>query len=163
MPLPRCGHCGRETALGRTARIDAATRPICGVCLGVTEPDVRGLEPVAGPAKDKKRPKYRNAPVVVDGERFDSKKEAEHIRVLKEMERRGEIRDLKYAKKDCRINIVVNGVRVCAAIPDAIYTHTATGAVVYVDVKSEITRRNPVYRLKKKLLRAVHGIEVEER
>jgi hypothetical protein len=30
------------------------------------------------------------------------------------------------------------------------------------DVKSDVTRKHPVYRIKKKLMKAVHGIDIRE-
>jgi len=39
---------------------------------------------------------------------------------------------------------------------------TPNGVKVVEDVKSEVTRKLPTYRLKNKLMRAVHGIAIRE-
>lgn len=118
--------------------------------------------PPAPVVKEKKPPKFGNKRVQVDGVWFDSKKEAEYIAVLQESERRGEIRSLKFRKVDCKLPIIVNGVPICAYYPDAIYVDVQTDRKVFVDVKSPITRKDPYYRLKVKLVKAVYGIEVRE-
>ena len=43
---------------------------------------------------------------------------------------------------------------------DAVYEED--GAKVVEDTKSDITRRDPVYRIKKHLMMSVHGIEIME-
>lgn len=101
--------------------------------------------------------KYRNNPVVVDGVHFDSKKEAARWAELKAMEAAGEISGLR---RQVRIPLVVNGVRVATYVADAVYVRT--GKRVVEDVKSPVTRRLPVYRLKKRLLSAIYGIDINE-
>jgi len=110
--------------------------------------------------------KYRNVPTKVDGIRFDSKKEAARYSELKLLEKAGEIGlvELQPAFK-----IEINCKKICTVIPDFAYVeHGAKigvdGLVVRTieDVKSPATRKNPTYRLKKKLLEAVYGIEIRE-
>jgi hypothetical protein len=93
----------------------------------------------------------------VDGVRFDSRKEARRWADLKVMEAAGAISGLRL---QVRIPIVVNGVRVCVYIADAVYIEA--GRRVIEDTKSAVTRRLPVYRLKRKLLAALYGIEIRE-
>ncbi len=62
-------------------------------------------------------------------------------------------------RRQVRIPVVVNGVKVCAYVADFVYL--ADGREVVEDVKSECTRKLPVYRLKKKLLAAL-GVEIQE-
>ena len=103
------------------------------------------------------RLKYRNVRTHVDGMAFDSSKEARRYSELRLLERAGEISDL-----ECQpvFLIEINGARVCKVVPD--FSYQENGKRVVEDVKSPITRKNPVYRLKKKLLESVHGIEVVE-
>jgi hypothetical protein len=49
---------------------------------------------------------------------------------------------------------------VCKYISDFVYLEN--GQKIVEDVKSEYTRKLPVYRLKKKLVKAVHGIDIKE-
>ncbi len=102
--------------------------------------------------------RYRNVPTVVDGIRFDSRKEAARWGELKLLERAGEISRLE---RQVAIPIIVSGVRVCDYIADAVY-HDHDGKLVVEDVKSPITRKDAVYRLKRKLIGAVHQIVVRE-
>lgn len=104
------------------------------------------------------RAKYGNVKTERAGVVYDSRKEAEVLSALEQLERAGLIRDLR---RQVRFAIVVNDIHVCDYVADAVYQEDARRVVV--DVKSEATRKLPVYRLKKKLLAAVLGIEVEER
>lgn len=112
-----------------------------------------------GPAgRGKRRGKYRNEPVEVGGVRFDSKKEARRWLELLELQAAGRIVGLR---RQVRIPLRVNGVVVCRYVADAVYVEA--GRRVIEDVKSPITRMNPVYRLKRKLLAAVYaGAEIRE-
>ena len=56
-------------------------------------------------------------------------------------------------------DLVVNDVKVCRYMADFAYTDLESGRSVVEDVKGH---RTEVYRLKKKLMVACHGIEVEE-
>ena len=73
------------------------------------------------------------------------------------MVKAGEIKNLE---KQVRFPIIVNGVKVCTYVADYVYDEMA-GRVVE-DVKSEFTRKDPVYRLKYKLMKACHGIDIRE-
>lgn len=103
------------------------------------------------------RSKYGNEKTVVDGNRFDSKKEARVYGELKLRERAGEISELELQKK---YPLEVNGQLICNYIADFVYQ--VNGVVVVVDVKSAITRKNPVYRIKVKLMKAIYGIQIVE-
>lgn len=89
--------------------------------------------------------------------RFDSRKEAARWAELCELAALGVISGLR---RQVRIPIIVNGVRVCYYVADAVYVER--GRWVVEDTKSPITRRLPVYRLKRKLLAALYGIEIRE-
>lgn len=101
--------------------------------------------------------KFRNQKVEVDGERFDSKKEARRWSELRLLERSGQISRLS---RQVRIPLRVNGKLVCTFIPD--FTYVENGKEVVEDVKSPITRKHPVYRIKVKLLAALTGQTVKE-
>lgn len=110
------------------------------------------------PSKEKKPSKFRNKKTEVEGIKFDSLKEANRFRFLRQQQIEGRIKGLKLQHK---FEFVVNGERVCSYIADFTYTSNEAGFIVE-DVKSEFTRRQPVYRIKKKLMKAVFGIEILE-
>lgn len=105
------------------------------------------------------RSKYANRKVELDGRKFDSKAEADRFAQLKLRERIGEIADIECQP---RFDIIANGVKVAFYKADFRYRVVATGAVVIEDVKSAITRKEPLYRLKKKLVEALHGVVITE-
>lgn len=110
-----------------------------------------------GQPAPKKQSKYRNHKVEVDGFTFDSKAEAIRWWDLRQMERAGEITDLE---RQVRLPLIVNGVKVGTYIPDFRY-RSGDGQIVIEDVKSEPTK-TPVYRLKKRMVAAIYGIEIRE-
>ena len=101
--------------------------------------------------------KYRNEPVVQDGERFDSKKEAARYAELQVLERAGAISGLRLKPK---YEFVHNGVRIGAFTPD--YEYVEDGQLIVEDTKSPSTRRETSYRLRKKMLKAFFGLDVRE-
>ena len=106
-----------------------------------------------------KTSKYRNIKTVVDGITFDSAKEARRYGELKLLEKSGRISGLQVQPA---FRIVVNNCLICTYKADFRYvtdTPHASGQVVIEDCKGFLT---PVYRLKKKLMLAVHGISVVE-
>ena len=98
--------------------------------------------------------KYRAIPTIVDGKRFASKREAKRYQDLKHLQNAGMI---KYLECQPRFNLEVNGLKICDYIADFIYQ--CQGQTVVEDSKGF---RTPLYKLKKKLMRAVHGIEIVE-
>lgn len=104
-----------------------------------------------------RRNKYANELTTIDGIRFDSKREARRWLELQLLERAGLISELR---RQVRFDLVVNQQPVCAYLAD--FTYQEHGAVVVEDVKSIATKRLPVYRLKKKLLKALTGVEIRE-
>lgn len=101
--------------------------------------------------------KYRNHKVIINGIKYDSKKEAARHSDLLLLERAGQISDLKLQPV---YKIEINGRLICKYIGD--FEYIENGEKVVEDVKSPITRKNPVYRIKNKLMRAVHGIKIRE-
>ena len=104
-----------------------------------------------------KKPRYRNRKTEVDGVIFDSKKEAKRWNDLKIMQKKGEISALERQPK---YSIEHNGVKICKVRPDFFYLQN--GEAVIEDVKSPATRKDPVYRIKFKLLQAFHNITISE-
>jgi hypothetical protein len=104
-----------------------------------------------------KQPKYRNKKTVIDGISFDSSKEGRRYQELLLLERTGVIQNLR---RQVRFPLSVNGQLICTYIADAVYTEN--GHEVVEDTKSPVTRKLPVYRIKYKLLRAIHGIAIRE-
>jgi hypothetical protein len=112
----------------------------------------------AKPKDKKKKLKYGNKKTTVDGIVFDSKKEAERYQDL--------ILAMKYKKISAlqlqiKFPLIVNDQIVANYIADFVYLDES-GKKIVEDVKSEITRKNPVYRLKLKLMKAIYGIEIKE-
>lgn len=100
------------------------------------------------------RSKYGNVPTVVDGHRFPSRGEAKRYCELKLLERAGEISGLKkQVPFECR----VNGVKVCTYFADFVYQEN--GRQVVEDFKGHRTK---VFKLKKRLVLACHGITIKE-
>ncbi len=109
------------------------------------------------PKAEKKQSKYGNQKTEVDGIKFDSKKEAMRWQHLKHLRDTGCIFGLS---RQVTFSIDINGQHICKYIADFVYANSIGEIVEYV--KSEATRKLPVYRLKKKLMKAVHGIEIVE-
>lgn len=120
--------------------------------MGAVHPDVAAILAASKPRK------YRNTPTVVDGHRFDSKKEAERYAALVAAERSGEIRDLEIQP---RFPLIVHQENCGAYVGDFSYV-TRAGESVVEDVKSAATRKLPTYRLKRKLVWALYGLTIRE-
>ena len=101
-----------------------------------------------------KRSKYGNKKTEVDGITFDSKAEARRYGELKLLERAGEIRSLELQPS---FALEVNGVHVCRYIGDFRYVDMRDSSIVVEDVKGVETKE---FRIKKKLMQAIHGISV---
>lgn len=104
-----------------------------------------------------RRNKYNAVKVKLDGYIFDSKKEAARYSYLLLLERAGEIKRLEV---HFPYSITVNGVHICDYEAD--FTYEQGGKLIIEDVKSTWTRKLPIYRLKKKLMLACHGIKIAE-
>lgn len=98
--------------------------------------------------------KYRNVPQVVDGIKFPSKKQARRYGELKLREKSGQIFNLTCERP---FPLEVNGQRICIYIAD--FTYNEGKKYVVEDTKGV---RTPAYRLKAKLMKACHGIEIFE-
>jgi hypothetical protein len=100
--------------------------------------------------------KFHNVPKRVDGILFHSGKEARRYVELRGMERAGIIRDLELQP---RYRLEFNGERICDYIADFRYHDNERRADIVEDVKGV---RTEVYKLKKRLMKALLDIEVEE-
>ncbi len=103
--------------------------------------------------------KYRNVRTEVDGIMFDSKREAERYKELHLLQRAGEIRHLETQVK---LHLHVNGVHVCDYVADFTYQEFDKNDAPRLVVEDVKGYRTDVYRLKKKLMLACHGIEIQE-
>jgi hypothetical protein len=100
--------------------------------------------------------KYKAIKTEVDGITFDSKKEARRYQDLKLLEKSGAISKLILQPS---LRIEVNGVKVCDYRADFSYYDNGTNKRIWEDVKGVKTS---IYRLKKKLVFALYGIEILE-
>ena len=100
--------------------------------------------------------KYNARTVIMDGYLFGSQAEAARYGELKLLERAGEIRGLVIHP---RYSLTVKDILVGVYEADFGYVVSETETLIVEDVKGEPT---PVYRLKKKLVRALYGIEIVE-
>lgn len=98
--------------------------------------------------------KYRNRRVCANGEWFDSQKEADRFLILRDMEKRGEIEELKRQQV---FALVVNGSKIADYRSD--FTYQKGGRLIVEDVKGYKT---PAYRLKSKLFLAIYGFAITE-
>lgn len=101
--------------------------------------------------------KYRNVKTAVDGITFDSRKEAGRYTELMLLAAHGAISDLQIQPA---FPLRVNGKLVCTYYAD--FSYYEGNKLVIEDIKSPITRKNPVYRIKRKLVAAVYGVEIRE-
>lgn len=109
----------------------------------------------------KKRSKYNNIKVEVDGIMFASKKEAGRYLELKLLERAGVIKNLQLQKiflfKIDNEYIKYRSGRKVTYVADFVYTEN--GKEVVEDVKGKKTRE---YMLKEAFMRALNNIKIKE-
>ncbi len=103
-----------------------------------------------------RRTKYGNRPLrCSQGHMHQSTLEARRCDELHLMQAAGLVRDLR-AQEYFRLD--VNGIHVCSYIADFVYFDNERGAQVVEDTKGVVTE---TFRLKAKLMEAVHGITVQ--
>jgi hypothetical protein len=109
-----------------------------------------------------RRAKYGNRKVTTpDGLTFDSQREHGEWVKLEALARKGVIQELQ---RQVPFDLTVNGVKVCRYVADFVWRevhgpHESEQWRVVADAKG---MRTPVYRLKAKLMHAIHGIEIRE-
>ena len=101
-----------------------------------------------------KRGKYGNRKTEYQGRVFDSAHEAEVYKQLDLRVRAGELRGVA-----CQVKFCLPGG--AAYIADFV-TLNRDGSWSVLDAKSEATRRDKTYRLKRRLMRECLGLEIEE-
>lgn len=108
----------------------------------------------------KRRAKYRNVKTEVDGITFDSKKEAKRWIELKQLLYAGQISDLmRQVVFQLVPQVVLDGRKQQPVKYVADFQYQLGNQIVVEDVKGFKT---PEYRMKRKMMKAFHGIEVEE-
>ena len=100
--------------------------------------------------------KFNARRVSIDGFTFDSEMESRRYGQLKMLQLGKLISDLKVHP---RFSLDVNGQHVGFYIADFSYVDAGTNTTVTEDVKGN---RTALYILKKKLMKACHGIEIRE-
>jgi hypothetical protein len=139
----------------------------------MTEEEFRAMKEKRQP-ETAKSPKYRNVKKEWNGLLFDSLKELRRYQDLLAMQQSGQICQLERQKE---FELIVNGILTCSYVADFQYLRPRSGvsafwtdeekrtghALIVEDVKSKITRKLPVYVIKKKLMKACLNIEILEK
>lgn len=99
--------------------------------------------------------KYRNKSVVIDGIRFDSIAESKRYEQLRLLQQYHKISGLELQPK---YDLCVGSMKICGYRADFRY-RDESGKEITEDVKGFLT---PVYRIKKRLMKACRGIEIVE-
>jgi len=100
--------------------------------------------------------KYRNKPLVIDGIRFASKREAAYFAELKLREKAGEVGGVELQPRFPILS--EKGEVICVYVADFAFFDHSQDRFRVVDVKGVET---PVFKLKRKLMLALKGIDVE--
>lgn len=100
--------------------------------------------------------KYHAIKTTIDGITFASKKEATRYQELKLLQQVGEI---ELVRLQPVYTLRVNDIDICKYIADFLYYDKTKNKFVTEDVKGVKT---PVYRLKKKLMKAIYNIDIYE-
>ena len=114
--------------------------------------DPKVAEAIAG--RKKNRSKYNNKKVETADGKFDSKREFCRFKELQLLLKEGKINNLKRQEQ---YKLIVNGHLVTSYIADFVYVEES--ASVVEDCKGY---RTPVYKLKKKLMKACLDIDIRE-
>lgn len=113
-------------------------------------------EGMAPEAEKPRRRKYGNKPNVRHGIHFDSMHEADVYDELLMEQRAGEV-----AAIACQVDFLLpGGVKYRA---DFVAMLPKGGGYVVIDAKSDATRKDKTYRLKRRQMRECLGIEIKER
>lgn len=108
--------------------------------------------------------KYRNKKITINGITYDSQKEYSRHNELKLLERAGVISDLERQVKYTLIPTQrIDGKvveREVSYIAD--FRYQQDGETVVEDVKSPITRKEPLYICKRKMMLYFHGIRIKQ-
>lgn len=112
-----------------------------------------------------KKSKYGAKKTIVNGIKFDSKKEANRYLELKLLEKQGLIKHIdRQTRFELQPSYKKNGktIRAIYYVADFAYIDVKTGKTIIEDVKSEATKTQ-VYRIKKKILEYKYpNLEIKE-
>lgn len=115
------------------------------------------VSPRSFPALKPRYSKFSAARTTVDGITFASKKEAKRYQELRLLEKVGEISLLR---RQVPIKCIVNNELVCVYLADFEYIDKRNGqGLTREDAKGY---RTPIYKLKRRLVKACTGIEILE-
>lgn len=107
-----------------------------------------------------RRQKYANERVEIDGQTFDSKAEARYYGVLKIRLKAGEISNLRrQVPFELAPAVVIGGRKRPPLRYIADFVWEEGGKTVVADVKGAVPE---AYRIKRHLLKAIHGIDILE-
>lgn len=122
---------------------------------------------VGGSGDSKKRNKYGNIPVEMGGIKFDSEREESRYVELSIMLKLGEIENLELQPCFVLADSVFfeeegKHKKELRYFADFTYYCKKRKKQIIEDVKSEATAKNPVYRMKKHLMKSQLGLEITE-
>jgi hypothetical protein len=123
-----------------------------------TPDEYRALTGARAAKKNKFNAKRVPKGLRADGIGFDSTSEAKRYDILRLRELAGEIVPGSI-ERQVRFPLVVNGVHVAFYVADFVYVTSSDFARHVEDVKG---LRLDVYRIKRALMKACHGVEIEE-
>jgi len=106
--------------------------------------------------------KYKNVKTQVGELTFDSKKEANRFIMLSALQRAGSVRELN---RQVPFTLSVNGITIGDYICDFLYEERISGTdwkQIIEDSKSPATKRDKLYRWKKKHFEAQYGFTIRE-
>lgn len=105
--------------------------------------------------KQKKANKYGAIRTTLDGITFASKAESAYYAKLKQREAAGEVANVELQK---RYALTIGGFLICTYVSDFDFYDITEKRQRTVDTKGVVT---DVFRIKRKLMKAIHGIDVE--
>jgi hypothetical protein len=109
-----------------------------------------------------KKTKYNNKITELDGIKFHSRKESVRYSQLKLYEKGGLIKDLRLqVPYELIPKLMINGKteRAIKYVADFVYIDTVNGKEIVEDCKG---MRLDVYKIKYRLMKQVHGIDIKE-
>lgn len=111
----------------------------------------------------KQKNKYRNVKVEWGNIKFDSKKERDYYLYLLDRQSKGEIKNLQRQVKYTLIpKFQIGNIKERETSYIADFVYEESNEEIIVDVKSPVTRKDKVYRLKKKLFEYQYKKEIKE-
>jgi hypothetical protein len=103
--------------------------------------------------------KYHNIKTEYKGDTYDSKKEADYAVLLDTMKRAKGVDRVLSWERQVPYKIKIDKILICTYYCDFVVKY-ADGRIEHIDVKGVKT---DVYKIKKKLVKALHNIDILER